>query len=85
VNYSAPNEPGCGGPEQETAFAKAKEALTKPIILPLYHPGSETKVTAKPIILALHHPGSEPKLLPMHLPLHWEQFFSSVKPASGDQ
>ena len=34
------------GPEQEKAFAKAKEALTKPIILALYHPGSETKDTA---------------------------------------
>ena len=34
------------GPEQEMAFAKAKEALTKSIILALYHPGSKTKVAA---------------------------------------
>ena len=34
------------GPDQETAFVKAKEASTKPIILALYHPGGETKVAA---------------------------------------
>ena len=34
------------GPDQETAFVKAKEALTKPIILALYRPGGETKVAA---------------------------------------
>ena len=34
------------GPEQESAFVKAKEALTKPIILALYRPGGETKVAA---------------------------------------
>ena len=32
------------GPEQESAFVKAKETSTKPTILALYRPGGEAKV-----------------------------------------
>ena len=34
------------GPEQETAFTRVKEELSKPTVLALYQPGSETKIAA---------------------------------------
>jgi len=34
------------GPDQDMAFARVKEELTKSAVLALYQPGGETKVTA---------------------------------------
>jgi len=41
------------GPEQESAFVKTKEALTKLTILALYRPGGETKVAADALSFGL--------------------------------